>query len=127
MSVDPMERDEREDKLPAWARGIITDLRLALRNEIASANVRVGEAEMENSRLRALTDDRRNASGDADTFLEDEEVPLGRGTHVRFADFYTAHYGTHETTGGARVLVVETDKPMQVRPLDLDRVIIARA
>jgi hypothetical protein len=44
---------------------------------------------------------------------------------TRFADFYQAHYGN--TGSGARALIVETDEPMQIRPLGDRIVVIARA
>lgn len=45
---------------------------------------------------------------------------------IRFADFYQVHYGGHETTGGMRLLVVEADGPIQVRPVNQATVLIAR-
>jgi hypothetical protein len=56
------------------------------------------------------------------------ELPLGRGPDIRLADFYTVRYGDHRETSGARVLVIETDKPLQIRPTqDPNTVIIAAA
>lgn len=43
---------------------------------------------------------------------------------IRFADSYQVRYGTHETTGGARVLVVETDSTMQMRPVSQTQILI---
>lgn len=45
---------------------------------------------------------------------------------IRFADFYQAHYGSHESTGGMRLLVIEADGPIQVRPVSQATVLIAR-
>lgn len=45
---------------------------------------------------------------------------------IRFADFYQVSYGDHESTGGMRVLVIQGDGPIQVRPVDQATVLIAR-
>jgi hypothetical protein len=45
---------------------------------------------------------------------------------IQFAGFYQVRYGDHETTGGARVLIVETSAPLLIRPLSPTAVIIAR-
>jgi hypothetical protein len=52
---------------------------------------------------------------------------LAEAAEVRFADFYQVHYGAHETSGGARALIVETDQPMTIRPVGWGAVIISRA
>ena len=51
---------------------------------------------------------------------------LPEGAEVRFADFYQVRYGDHETTGDARMLIVETDTPLVVRPAGQTTVLIAR-
>jgi hypothetical protein len=51
---------------------------------------------------------------------------LAEGAEIRFADFYQVHYGNHETTGGTRVLIVETDDSLVIRPVNQNTVIIAR-
>lgn len=48
-----------------------------------------------------------------------------KGQTARFADFYTARYD--DIGSGARALTVETDEPMQIRPLGDRKVIITRA
>jgi hypothetical protein len=49
---------------------------------------------------------------------------LPHKAEIRFADAYQVHYGAHESTGGARVLVVETDNAMQVRPVSPNEILI---
>jgi len=49
----------------------------------------------------------------------------GHPARVRFADFYTATYG--DVGNGARALTVETEEPMEIRPLGDRRIIIKRA
>jgi hypothetical protein len=124
--------DEREPKLPAWVQEKLRVLRERLRQEAAGAEL----AEEENARLRTLIEGKFAGETDADTFLVNEEtgkeVPIGKGCDIRFADFYSARYGRLDqggiSTGGARVLIIETDKPMQIRPtLDPCVIIVARA
>lgn len=45
---------------------------------------------------------------------------------IRFADFYQVRYGDTEITAGARVLVIETDSPMIIRPASQTTTLIAR-
>ena len=49
---------------------------------------------------------------------------LPHKAEIRFVDSYQVHYGYHETTGGTRVLIVETDNAMQVRPVSPTEVLI---
>ena len=49
---------------------------------------------------------------------------LPHKAEIRFAGSYQVHYGAHESTGGARVLIVETDAAMQVRPVSPNEVLI---
>lgn len=44
---------------------------------------------------------------------------------ARFADFYTARYG--DVGSGGRALIVETDEPMEIRPVTDRQVIVKRA
>ena len=48
-----------------------------------------------------------------------------KGQTARFADFYTARYD--DIGSLARALIVETDEPMEIRPVDARKVIIKRA
>lgn len=45
---------------------------------------------------------------------------------IRFADFYQVHYGGHETTGGMRLLVIEGDGPIDIKPVSQTTVLICR-
>jgi hypothetical protein len=128
---------DREKRLPVWVR----DTLRSLRQELESADRHAASVEEENERLRAVIEGRFTGKPEDDTFLINDdtakELPLGKGPDIRFADFYTVRYGDARTsgggatanlTGGARVLVVETDKPMQIRPtLSPDMIIIAAA
>jgi hypothetical protein len=129
--------DEREKKLPVWAREKLYGLRQELESSVRHADF----VEEENARLRAVIEGRFTGKPEDDTFLINDdtakELPLGKGPEIRFADFYTVRYGDARTSGGgatanliggARVLVVETDKPMQLRPtLDPCVIIVAAA
>lgn len=117
--------DPRIEKLPAWAREMISGLRGDVR-----------QLERENTALRTqlagITE--REA---ADTVLVAEHAPatvddipskpLGSGVHIRFADFYEVHYG--DVGSGARALIIETDGPMAIVPTKYgrERIIIRRA
>jgi hypothetical protein len=61
--------------------------------------------------------------GDAQEAARDSGSEKGKS--ARFADFYTARYDDYGST--ARALIVETDEPMQIRPVSDRSVIIARA
>lgn len=96
----PPRRDKSGAVLPAWA---VADTGLTPPDgEYATARVLDGRAAM-----APLAD-------------------LPEGAEVRFTDFYQVHYGDHEVTAGARVLIVETDAPLVVRPVSQTTVIIAR-
>jgi hypothetical protein len=45
---------------------------------------------------------------------------------IRFTDFYQVHYGSHEITGGMRVLVIEGDGPIQIRSVSPSVILVAR-
>lgn len=60
-----------------------------------------------------------------DNFESAMETGLDVGREARFADFYTATYG--DTGSTARALTVETDEPMEIRPVSPTQVIIKRA
>lgn len=45
---------------------------------------------------------------------------------IRFSDYYQVRFGDHDLTAGARVLIIETDGPLIIRPVDPGTVIIAR-
>ena len=131
---DPMVRDAREEKLPAWASRTIGTLRSALRANDRAYAERAAELEARIATLEALAGQAQDAGADADTVLvlddpEDTlEVPLGKGRTIEFADFYTVRYGPHDQSGGARVLVVQTRQAMQIRTTyDPNEIIIARA
>jgi hypothetical protein len=127
--------DEREKRLPVWAQEKLRGLRQELESAVRHADF----VEEENTRLRAVIEGRFTGKPEDDTFLINDdtgkELPLGKGPDVRFADFYTVRYGnarstgpTQNLTGGARLLIVETDKPMQIRPtLSPDTILIGAA
>ena len=119
--------DEREGKLPGWARGIIS----GLRSDLSHERSRTAELEQEAETLRRVAS---GAHGDetADTIviLDNEDatrIPVQGACDVRFADFYAVRYDADPAGGGARVLIIETDQPMQVRPYDRDAIVIAAA
>jgi hypothetical protein len=126
-----MTPDAREAKLPQWTRDLLRDLR---RQQVFQEKA-IAQLDDENELLRALADGKFAEETNADTFLVSEdtgkEVPLGKGASIRFADFYSARYDDPQRwmrTGGARVLIIETDTPMQIRPtIDPCVIIIARA
>lgn len=131
-SLNARAADDREAKLPQWAREKLSVLRRDVR-WAAGDNVKL---QAENERLRDLVDSKyKGEHADADTFLVDEdtanELSLGKGPDIRFADFYSARYTAVDSrvasTGGARVLIIETDADMQVRPVGSRVIIIARA
>lgn len=124
--------DEREGKLPRWVRGTL----YALRRDVRWAADDKVKLQAENERLRDLVDSKyKGEHADADTFFVDEdtakELSLGKGPEIRFADFYSARYAAVDrgvaSTGGVRVLIIETDADMQVRPVGSRAIIIARA
>jgi hypothetical protein len=100
--------DEMIGRLSLWAQEYIRSLR-----------AQVGALEEEAGRLRA--DLAAGVAGlpESDTAVElseGGERPLPPGSHIRFAGFYTVHYGANEITGGVRVLIVETDGDLDIRP-----------
>lgn len=127
---DFMQHTEREDKLPAWAREMIRDLR----GRVQESCERITELESRLAIFQGLEQPVRGEHADSDVVLElgdtvdTTEVPLGKGHTVRFADFYHVRHGKHDMTGGAPVLCVYTDQAMQIRTTyDPNEIIIARA
>lgn len=45
---------------------------------------------------------------------------------IVFGGFFQAHFGDHELTAGARVLIIEGDGPLVIRSVDPGTIIIAR-
>lgn len=123
------EAASREEALPVWAKTLLA----GLRKELADAKGDTERAEAETRRVLNQLDGKLAADDSgADTFLVDaetaNELPLGTGPDVRFADFYTVRYGNHDESGGARVLVIETDAAMQIRPTNFSQqILIVRA
>ena len=144
-AMTPEERAAKVEALsPAWAREYILQLEsltrtlhaqlqaaqaqgandLTLAGEISGARDRLAAQVIpgitapngEYATIRVL-DGRANMEPLAD---------LPEGAEIRFAGFYQVRYGDHETTAGARVLVVETDAAMIIRPVSQTETIIAR-
>lgn len=127
---DFAQRDERESKLPTWAREMIR----GLRGRVQASGERIAELEGRLAVYQGLEQPVRGEHADSDVVLElgdtvdTTEVPLGKGHTVRFADFYHVRHGKHDMTGGAPVLCVYTDQAMQIRTTyDPNEIIIARA
>jgi hypothetical protein len=117
--------DERESRLPAWARDELNRLRTGL--SVAEGEIKA--INEENERLRVLVTGKYiDKETDADTFLVQNDIegslPLGAGVEVRFADFYSVRYGEGEA-GDAKVLVIETDESMQIRPSTSYTIVVA--
>jgi len=132
MDDDLMTPDQREVKQPVW---VLTRLNF-LRTALGQARREAGLLYEENARLRTLIEGKFAGETDADTFLVNEEtgkeVPIGKGCDIRFADFYSVRHDRLDQgstgTGGARVLIIETDTPLQIRPTSDPCVItVARA
>jgi chemotaxis regulatin CheY-phosphate phosphatase CheZ len=144
-AMTPEERAAKVEALkPAWAKDYILQLEsltrtlhaqlteakrqdaadLELAREISGARDRVAAQVIpgiappsgEYATARVL-DGRANMEPVAD---------LAEGAEVLFAGFYQVHYGDHETTAGARVLVIEGSNSLIVRPVSQTTVIIAR-
>lgn len=112
---DFMQHTGREDKLPAWAREMIRDLR----GRVQASGERIAELESRLAIFRGLEQPVRVEHADSEVVLElgdtvdTTEVPLGKD---------------HTVTGGAPVLCVYADQAMQIRTTyDPNEIIIARA
>jgi hypothetical protein len=117
--------DEREKKLTPWVQALLRKLR----SQLEVTEVELQAVTAENERLRNVVEDKYGTrDDDSDTFLVNEdtaaELPLGKGPTVRFADFYGVRCDQSKTADGARVLIVETDDPMQIRPTGDPREIV---
>lgn len=112
-----MEESVREQRLPAWARSVIAELRREVEHQTFAAN----STEEENARLRAVIDGKFSGESDADTFYINEDtaaqIPLGLGVSIRFPG-YDVHWS--EPTGE---LLIESNRPMYIKLCDYNQMV----
>ena len=106
---------------PAWMLDVAESVLAGRRNLLCSAMALRGENEDNYPlfRLRARQLDELLAGG---RVLAVEHAEPGA---ARFADFYSVRYG--DVGSGGRALIVETDEPMEIRPVTDRQVIVKRA